>query len=58
MIEFTDVILIALFIEAVVDALKPIWTGDENKLTATEYVSMGCLLYTSLMAHGSAVKSS
>lgn len=41
MIEFTDVILIALFIEAVVDALKPIWTGDENKLTATEYVSMG-----------------
>jgi len=35
-----DVILIALFIEAVVNALKPIWTDGENKLTVTDYVSM------------------
>ena len=43
MLEFIDVILIALFIEAVIDALKPIWMGGENKLTVNEY----CLLYTS-----------
>lgn len=39
MITITDLILIALFIEAIVNAIKPIWTG-ENKLTASEYVSM------------------
>lgn len=40
MIQFTDVILIALFIEVVVDAVKPIWAKDGEKLTASEYVSM------------------
>lgn len=39
--EITDVILIALFIEAIINALKPIWTKGEPQLTATEYVSMG-----------------
>ena len=39
MITITDLILIALFIEAIVNAIKPIWTG-ENKLTVAEYVSM------------------
>ena len=41
MIQITDVILIALFIEAIVNALKPMWTSGEGKLTVTEYVSMG-----------------
>lgn len=40
MIQITDVILIALFIEAIVNALKPIWTTGETKLTVSEYVSM------------------
>jgi len=40
MIQFIEVILIALFIEAVVNALKPIWTAGETKLTVSEYVSM------------------
>ena len=39
--QFTDVILIALFIEAVVNALKPIWSTDGEKLSVSEYVSMG-----------------
>lgn len=41
MVDFIDVILIALFIEAIVNALKPIWTKGENRLTVSEYVSMG-----------------
>lgn len=40
MMQITDVILIALFIEAIVNALKPIWTSGDEKLTVTEYVSM------------------
>lgn len=41
MMQITDVILIALFIEAVVNALKPIWSKDGEKLSVSEYVSMG-----------------
>ena len=41
LLEMTDVILIALFIEAIVNALKPIWTKGETRLTVSEYVSMG-----------------
>lgn len=41
MVDFIDVILIALFIEAIVNALKPIWAKGENRLTVSEYVSMG-----------------
>lgn len=41
MIQITDVILIALFIEAIVNALKPIWSADGEKLSISEYVSMG-----------------
>lgn len=40
-LEITDVILIALFIEAIVNALKPIWTKGETQFTVSEYVSMG-----------------
>lgn len=40
-LEITDVILIALFIEAIVNAIKPIWTKGETQLTVSEYVSMG-----------------
>lgn len=41
MMQITDVILISLFIEAVVNALKPIWSKDGEKLSVSEYVSMG-----------------
>ena len=41
MIQITDVILISLFIEAIVNALKPIWSVDGEKLSISEYVSMG-----------------
>lgn len=49
MVELIEVILIALFIEAVVDALKPIWTPGEERFTAAEYASMalGVLLAVS-----------
>lgn len=39
--QITDVILIALFIEAIVNAIKPIWSKDGEKLSISEYVSMG-----------------
>lgn len=47
--QITDVILIALFIEAIVNALKPIWAKEGEKLTVSEYVSMamGILLAVS-----------
>ena len=41
MIQITDIILIALFIEAIVNALKPLWTKGENKMTVSEFVAMG-----------------
>lgn len=41
MFQMTDVILIALFIEAIVNALKPLWTKGEGQLTVSDYVSMG-----------------
>lgn len=41
MIQITDIILIALFIEAIVNALKPLWTQGENKMTISELVAMG-----------------
>jgi len=41
MIQITDIILIALFIEAIVNALKPLWTKGENKMTVSEIVAMG-----------------
>ena len=41
MISISDVILISLFIEAIVDALKPLWSKDGEKLSVSEYVSMG-----------------
>ena len=40
MIQITDVILISLFIEAIVGALKPIWSGSGEQVTAPGYVSM------------------
>lgn len=41
MISISDVILISLFIEAIVGALKPLWSKDGEKLSVSEYVSMG-----------------
>lgn len=41
MISISDVILISLFIEAIVGALKPLWSKDGEKLSISEYVSMG-----------------
>ena len=39
MIQITDIILISLFIEAIVNALKPLWTAGEKKMTVSELVS-------------------
>ena len=41
MMTITDMLIIALFIEAIVNALKPIWQEDGEKMTASEYVAMG-----------------
>lgn len=41
MLEIIDLILIALFIEAIVDSIKPIWAGKGNGLSAAEWVAMG-----------------
>lgn len=41
MMDITDVVLIALFVEAIVNALKPIWSDGENKISVSEYVAMG-----------------
>lgn len=41
MMDMIDVILIALFVEAIVDALKPLWTGGEKKMSVSELVAMG-----------------
>lgn len=38
--EIMNLILIALFLEAVVSTLKPIWSHDESKMSVAEYVSM------------------
>ncbi|MGN0995697.1 MAG: hypothetical protein ACI4PG_02200 [Candidatus Ventricola sp.] len=40
MMEITDILLISLFIEAVVNALKPLWTKGEGGMTASELASM------------------
>lgn len=49
MMQITDIILIALFIEAVVNAIKPVWVKEGEKFTVSEYVSMamGILLAVS-----------
>lgn len=41
MMNMMDIVLIALFIEAIVNALKPIWTAGEKKMTVSEFVAMG-----------------
>lgn len=41
MLPITDMMLIALFVEAVVNAVKPIWTREGERFTVAEYVSMG-----------------
>lgn len=40
MMGILDILMIALFIEAIVAALKPLWTGGEG-LTVSELVAMG-----------------
>ena len=39
--NLTDLLLIALFIEAIVNVLKPLWDKSAGKITAAEVVSMG-----------------
>ncbi|MPN61862.1 hypothetical protein SDC9_209607 [bioreactor metagenome] len=38
--NLTDLILIALFVEAIVNALKPLWDKTAGKITIAEIVSM------------------
>ena len=40
MFQITDVILISLFIEAVVNAIKPIWSSEAEGFSVSDYVSM------------------
>ena len=47
---FTDLILMALFIEAIVNVLKPIWDPSAGKVTVAEYVSMGIGVVISIIA--------
>lgn len=39
--NLTDLLLIALFIEAIVNVLKPLWDKTAGKITVAEVVSMG-----------------
>ena len=39
--ELTNLILIALFVEAIVQQIKPLWDKAAGKITAAEIVSMG-----------------
>jgi len=39
--NLTDLLLIALFIEAIVNVLKPLWDKTAGKITTAEVVSMG-----------------
>jgi len=39
--NLTDLLLIALFIEAIVNVLKPLWDKSAGKITVAEVVSMG-----------------
>ncbi len=38
--ELTDLILIALFVEAIVQTLKPLWDKSAGSITVAEVVSM------------------
>jgi len=46
----TDLLLLALFIEAVVNVLKPIWDKSAGKVTIAEYVSMGIGVAVAIVA--------
>lgn len=38
--NITDLVLVALFIEAIVNVLKPIWDNSAGKITVAEIVSI------------------
>lgn len=48
--NLTDLILIALFIEAIVNVLKPIWDKTAGKITAAEIVSMAIGMLVAIVA--------
>lgn len=48
--NLTDLILIALFIEAIVNVLKPIWDKSAGKITVAELVSMGVGVVIAIVA--------
>ncbi len=48
--NLTDLILIALFIEAIVNVLKPLWDKSAGKITVAELVSMGVGVVIALVA--------
>lgn len=48
--NLTDLILLALFIEAIVNVLKPIWDKTAGKITAAEIVSMGIGVIVAVIA--------
>ncbi len=48
--NLTYLILIALFVEAIVNVLKPIWDKSAGKITVAELVSMGVGVAIALVA--------
>lgn len=48
--SLTDLLLIALFIEAIVNVLKPIWDKAAGKITIAEIVSMGIGVVVAVVA--------
>jgi len=48
--NLTDLLLIALFIEAIVNVLKPLWDKTAEKITIAEIVSMGIGVVVAVVA--------
>lgn len=48
--NLTDLILIALFVEAIVNVLKPLWDKTAGKITTAELVSMGIGIVIAVIA--------
>ncbi len=50
MFGFEDIVLIAMFIQATVQAFKPLWDKSAQWLTAPEFISIGIGIVIALVA--------
>lgn len=48
--NLTDLVLVALFVEAIVNVLKPIWDKSAGKISAAEIVSMAIGVVIAIVA--------